>query len=94
MEKTIKSNQSLINKGTDVCRTLRLGYEGHSSALLVEFIDLFTPYLHTKPINKQQELTNIIKVMLSAQTRNDKLFLADIIEYQLVPMLINENTQN
>ena len=94
MEKTIKSNQSLIDKGTDVCRALRLGYEGHSSTLLVEFIDLFTPYLQAKPIIKQQELTKVIKVMLSAQTRNDKLFLADIIEYQLVPMLIDENTQH
>jgi len=89
MEEVVKLSDVLL-KGNEVANSFRLGYEGGSNDLLVSFIDQLSRFTQHSIILKDPHFNNLIDVMLDAQQRDDNLFLADILQYELLPFLEEE----
>ena len=83
----IISSQEITAKGQQVADAFRLGYEGQSNTLLVEFIDMLNSFANKSKINKNQNFNQLVTAMLNAHQRNDNLFLADILQYELLTYL-------
>ena len=66
---------------------IRCGRFAASNHSFAAFIDLILKYSEEQQLTKDQELVQIFNIMQAAQGRNDWLFLADIIEYELQPRL-------
>jgi hypothetical protein len=81
-------------KGQDAANAFRLGYEGTANSLYSSFIDLMTTYTTDTQFEANNDYINLINVMLAAQERSDTLFLADILQYELLPMLLASPKSN
>ncbi|GAA5132083.1 hypothetical protein [Thalassotalea piscium] len=66
--------------------SLRLGFLARSHHLTSEFIELLELYLAQNALENAQ-LTHILNVMLDTQQRDDRLYYADILQYELIPFL-------
>lgn len=74
-------------KGIETANYFRLGYEGAANSSFVELIDAILLFCqHHKQVGEQ--INNILNVMIQAQERHDILFIADIIEYEITPYLL------
>ena len=60
------------------------GYAGDAFRI---FIDRFTHYSNKHQLTSNQTLANLLEVMSQAQQRSDMLFVADIMQYELIPYL-------
>ena len=70
-------------------RAFRLGREAAGSENLTRFIDAVVPALATAPPELMQTLGPILNEVLAAQQRHDYSHLADLLEYELQPLLID-----
>ncbi len=70
-----------------VSDAFRCGYEGQANQYCVEFIDEFTLYLSTVKLENLDEISNLLTIMYQAQKNRDYLFVADIIEYEILPKI-------
>ena len=66
---------------------IRRAEEGFAGEKLTSFIDNLTNYSTQNKLAENETITNIINVMSLAQQRNDMLFVADIMQYELIPYL-------
>jgi hypothetical protein len=82
----------IIINGTKVADSFRLGYEGCANALLASFIEELEDFTKNSKIAKVQHFADLITVMLNAQQRDDNLFLADILQYELLPFLQSKHS--
>jgi len=65
----------------------RLGMEGQASEKLVAFVDIFLPILQ-EGANIDIELVNgLLTDLLASQARKDFARVADILEYEIKPLL-------
>jgi len=67
--------------------SFRLGMEAMGSENLARFIDGLSPVLQTLPQGVVQRLAAILNESLASQSRKDYSYLADLLEYQIVPLL-------
>lgn len=68
-------------------RSFRLGMEAMGSENLARFIDALSPVLQALPYDIVQRLAAILNESLASQARKDFSYLADLLEYQIVPLL-------
>lgn len=67
--------------------SLRIGGTHKTSQLLIKFIDKLTIYTQTSDQALQSKLVVFIQEITEAHIRNDWLGLADIIQYNIQPLL-------
>lgn len=84
----LKKLESIHEQGLKVADGLRLGYEATASTLLIKFIDTFNELVVENKIIMNQNMATLISIMLEAQQRSDNLYLADILQYELLPLLV------
>lgn len=65
----------------------RLGMEGAGNDHLKEFIDRLSGQLNAMSAYQQQEIHNVLAQTLDAQKRNDMIHIADLLEYEIAPLL-------
>lgn len=67
----------------------RLGMQGAGSEELVTLIDQLLADLQGAPLTPIQlnELSALLGEVLAAQQRQDHLYLADLLQYRLAPMI-------
>ncbi|GHE80979.1 hypothetical protein [Thalassotalea profundi] len=85
MEQLI-SLPDIILLGEELTECLRLGHLAKSHQLTITFIDILNQYIIQHSIDNPH-LNNILNVMLDAQQRDDRLYYADIIQYELMPYI-------
>lgn len=76
-----------------LANALRIGYQAESHQLTLTFIDTLNHLIEQENIN-DEHLNQLFTVMLDAQQRDDRLFYADIIQYELLPQLEKQLKQN
>ena len=67
----------------NIINSFRLGREAQGSAAMVEFIDCLTPKMTKFASDLSQDDIAIVNELISAQSRCDFLYIADILEYIL-----------
>lgn len=77
----------ISTKGILTANYFRLGYEGAANSTFVEFIDAIIKYCE-KHKHIGEQLNSILNIVIQAQERHDILFIADIIEYEIIPYLL------
>lgn len=65
----------------------RLGMEGQANDCLTQTIDSLGAVLSGISPDKLSQLTALLPEVLAAQTRQDYLQVADLLEYRLMPLL-------
>jgi hypothetical protein len=83
----VKSIDSLSNIAITTADYFRLGYEGASAKQFVLLIDQLSSFLEQQQCQNHPKLVNFFSIMLKAQETNDHLYLADLIQYELFPLL-------
>ena len=83
------SLQHIELMATQLQSALRCGEEGHAGALLFSFTTYFEKYSVQYNLINDEFLNNLLAVMTDAYTRKDVLFVADILQYELLPYLKN-----
>lgn len=72
---------------TSVVTGFRLGMEGYASEKLVAFIDAFLPVLQTEAGIDIESVNGLLTDLLASQSRKDYLRVADILEYEIAPLV-------
>lgn len=67
--------------------SLRLGMEGMAGERMTWFIDSLAPRLSRISPERMQQLTPLLGDALAAQTRKDYLRMADLLQYEIKPLL-------
>lgn len=70
-----------------VVLAFRLGHDGEGNELLGRFIDGLLRLLPSVNPSQMNGIQIVLVPMLQAQERGDYLFLADLLEYELAPLL-------
>ena len=71
----------------EVVRASRLGMEAMAGDRLVGFIDRLSVRLSTLPPVIVSQLTPVLAQVLFAQEKRDHIWIADLLQYQVAPML-------
>ncbi len=64
-------------------RAFRLGLDGQANSMMVEFIDRVASVMESGTLPMGPAEAQLIDDIFQAQSRQDYLFLADILEYKL-----------
>ena len=72
-------------------RSFRLGIEAMGSEHLKRFIDCLSPVVKTLPSDTMQRLAAILSESFASQARKDFSYLADLLEYRIIPLLEEAN---
>jgi len=67
--------------------SLRLGMEAQGSEELICCIDLLAGRLTMLPAEQAVTMQQILEEIFAAQTRKDYLLVADLLEYEIAPLL-------
>ncbi len=66
----------------------RLGMEAGANHSMISFIDSFLAAFKSGKFSAEvQEVQPLLQEILSAQERGDYLFAADLLEYQIAPII-------
>jgi len=84
---SLRNFEQLEYLGTNLCDKYRIGYEVESHQLMTKFIDALVVFLEDKKLSDNQLLQQLFTIMLDAQEKKDTLYLADIIQYELLPKI-------
>ena len=68
-------------------RAFRLGMEGDGCEQLTRFIDQVMPVLGSLPPQPIADLNSVLGALLQGQARKDFLLVADLLEYEVGPLL-------
>ncbi len=71
----------------EVCRAFRLGMEGQANDRLTALIDALGQLMATAPEATLQRLNPLLNEVLSAMARKDHLWAADLLEYEIAPLI-------
>lgn len=77
--------------GLLVADNFRLGYEGEANQMFVAFIDAVIELIAKNRLGQDLELNTVLGTLIESQTRRDLLFVADILQYELIPLLKEKN---
>jgi hypothetical protein len=89
MEMTLHPAPAVSTTLEKVVEAYRLGMEGQASEHLVKLIDLLTPVLAKAPPEMVVRINPLLANAISAIERKDYLYVADTIEYEIAPLLLN-----
>ncbi|MEM0911753.1 MAG: hypothetical protein AAGJ37_12295 [Pseudomonadota bacterium] len=81
---------ALCEDAINTANHFRLGFVGEANALLVSFIDKLAHATDRLPQIKQQQLELLCNNIVNAQQRNDPIYIADLLEYQITELLTIE----
>ncbi len=93
MVKLKVSISDIESTALDAADCFRKGFEGEANTQLTALIDKLsflleqTDKTNDRSIEFSKNITQIFNVMMNAQQTNDTLFLADIIQYDLIRTL-------
>ena len=73
---------------TECVIALRMGLQGNASRKLIEFIDHISKLLELDSTLPATKIQQKLAAALRCQEANDYIGLADIIEYELSPLLV------
>lgn len=84
----LKEKKALCRKSLKSAATsFRLGMEGQAGKDLVGFIDSLFPILQNFNQTSFHKINGLLNEILAAQSRKDYLRVADLIEYELSPLV-------
>jgi len=84
----MKNNQSLEERATAIVNALRVGEDYYASRLYPSFINELQSNVKDGQIDVDlQALLELLDAMSQAQTMQNYTWLADLIEYHLMPAL-------
>ena len=63
--------------------------EGNTGEAFLTFIDLFSEYSAKRELMSDENIHKILAIMAQAQERNDMLFVAYILQYEIITYLKN-----
>jgi len=72
---------------TDIANALRLGLEAEANEHLAQQYEILARKLADIPSREQAGFTTLLQRILAAQSRQDVIGLADLLEYELLPQL-------
>jgi len=84
MDKT-ETIETMVLLSTRAIKYIRRGEIANAGEALTYFIEYFSTFSEKNQLAKDNNITNMLTVMLKAQERNDMLFVADILQYELLP---------
>ena len=79
----------LLREFETVGRSLRLGMEAKGCAVLVLCLDELEKQLPNLPLEVTNQILPYLGDALAAQERKDYLLVADLLEYEIAPLLLN-----
>ena len=82
----IDQQPSFIQLAQTVANNFRLGYEGAANDLLVGVISQLVEKEPLFPFGQRPHFIKLCNLIAAAQQRRDTLLIADIIEYEIVPL--------
>jgi hypothetical protein len=88
MDMTLHPASAVSTALEEVVEAYRLGMEGQASEHLVKLIDLLTSVLAKGPPEMVLRITPLLANAMSAIERKDYLYVADIFEYEIAPLLL------
>jgi hypothetical protein len=91
MEMTLHPASAVGTALEEVVEAYRLGMEGQASEHLVKLIDLLTPVLAKAPSEQVLRINPLLANAISAIEHKDYLYVADIFEYEIAPLLLSIN---
>lgn len=71
----------------DAAKAFRLGMEGQASEWFIALIDLLPEFLQTATAADFNRWQPLLAHMVIAQDGKDYLYLADLLEYNLIPLV-------
>ena len=84
---TVTEKDSFTAALEPTCRAFRLGMEGEGSEHLVSLIDSITGLMANAPQGVILQLGTLLAETLGAIERKDYLWAADMLEYEIAPLL-------
>ncbi|NRA61535.1 MAG: hypothetical protein HRU25_11615 [Psychrobium sp.] len=79
--------ETLSQSGKLICDNFRQGYEGEANELLISFIGQLEHYLAQNDNINNEYVEGLLNLIFQGQQRRDAIFIADIIEYELLVKL-------
>jgi len=81
----------LSERAREVVRAFRLGEDAQANSSLVLLIDALAAALPHPPLSQQiARILPTLQQILDAQLRSDTLWIADLLEYELLPTLASQ----
>lgn len=81
---SIKNIEALIEQA---CLLILCGNEGAANESLINLFDELLSISNNLPVEKMQALTQILPIVLDAQKRRDMVYLADLLQYEVIRIL-------
>jgi hypothetical protein len=88
MEMTLHPGSAVSTALEEVVEAYRLGMEGQASEHLVKLIDLLSPVLAKATSEQALRINPLLANAISAIERKDYLYVADMFEYEIAPLLL------
>jgi len=76
---------TIASISTQTIKYIRRGETANVGETLTFFIEHFSTFMEEYQLKKNTNIINMLAVMLKAQEKNDMLFVADILQYELIP---------
>ena len=84
---TVAEKDSFAAALQQTCRAFRLGLEGEGSEHLVSLIDSISVLMTKASEDGLMQLSSLLTETLGAIERKDYLWAADMLEYEIAPLL-------
>ncbi|MDJ0764478.1 MAG: hypothetical protein QNJ97_15990 [Myxococcota bacterium] len=80
----------MISLLEDAVRMFRIGMEASGSDALIRFVDAFEAHFREQADKtRATALAPILNNIIQAQVSGDFLYVADLLEYELMPLLLD-----
>ena len=85
---SVAEKESFTTALESTCRAFRLGMEGEGSEQLVALIDSISVLMASASEDTFIQLSTLLSEALGAIKRKDYLWTADMLEYEIAPLLV------
>lgn len=84
------SSEEFLQIAQKAVESYRCGMEAQGSECLVALIDVLSAMLQKSESPDSGALSQVLAAMFAAQERKDYLYLADLLQYEMVPLLLEK----
>lgn len=84
------ASESLLAKLTECCRLFRVGREAEANSQLAALIEPLLQALPQLAERQRAHFEVVMPLLLDAQQRRDLLYLADLLQYEIGPLVSAE----
>ncbi len=74
----------------DTCNAFRCGYEGKANELFAQVLEQLGPIMNALPEESVTFIHSVLPVMADAQQRGDTIYLCDILQYEVLPLIAKD----